>query len=140
MKISEIAKLLPRLGSFDRDIESWAEEFNRVMELSDIDDPRKMFAWAKECVPGRLKGVIEDLKEEDEEVEMIIYPGITDIKTAIEMFLDITSQEKCFNLKSLKIQRMNQLKTLTGDTVNYTYYLLQKVKNLLQLMITRIHY
>ena len=71
---------------------------------------------------------------------MIIYPGITDIKTAIEMFLDITSQEKCFNLKSLKIQRMNQLKTLTGDTVNYTYYLLQKVKNLLQLMITRIHY
>ena len=110
MKISEIAKLLPRLGSFDRDIESWAEEFNRVMELSDIDDPRKMFAWAKECVPGRLKGVIEDLKEEDEEAEMIIYPSITDIKTAIEKFLDITPQEKCFNLKSLKIQKGESIK------------------------------
>ena len=47
MKIREIAKLLPRLGSYDRDIESWAEEFNRVMELSDIDDPRKMFAGQK---------------------------------------------------------------------------------------------
>jgi len=93
MKISEIAKLLPRLGSFDRDIESWTEEFNRVTELSDIEDPRKIFAWAKECVPGRLKGVIEDLKEEDEKAEMNIYPSITDIKTAIEKFLDITPQE-----------------------------------------------
>ncbi len=110
MKIAEIAKLLPRLGSYDRDIESWAEEFNRVMELSDIDDPRKMFAWAKECVPGRLKGVIENLKEEDEEAEMIIYPSITDIKTAIEEFLDITPQEKCFNLKSLKIQKGESIK------------------------------
>jgi len=110
MKIREIAKLLPRLGSYDRDIESWAEEFNRVMELSDIDDPRKMFAWAKECVPGRLKGVIEDLKEEDEEAEMIIYPSITDIKTAIEKFLDITPQEKYFNLKSHKIQKGESIK------------------------------
>jgi len=85
MKIREIAKLLPRLNSFDRDIES-AEEFNRVVELSDIDDTRKMFAWAKECVPRRLKVVIEDIKEEDEEAEMIIYPSITDIKIAIENF------------------------------------------------------
>jgi len=27
-------------------------EFNRVMELSDIADPRKMIAWAKECALG----------------------------------------------------------------------------------------
>ena len=62
---------------------------------------------------------------------MIIYPSITDIKTAIEKFLDITPQEKCFNLKSnhSKYKRVNQLKTLTGDTVNYTDHLLQKVKH-----------
>jgi len=111
MKISEIVKLLTRLSSYDRDIESWAEEFNRVMELSDIDDPRKMLDWAKERVLGWLKGVIEDLKEEDVEAEMIIYPSITDIKTVIEKFLDITPQEKCFNLKkSLKIQKDESIK------------------------------
>ena len=41
---------------------------------------------------------------------MIIYPSITDIKTAIEKFLDITPQEKCFNLKSLKIQKGESIK------------------------------
>ncbi|ORX46931.1 hypothetical protein BCR36DRAFT_218933, partial [Piromyces finnis] len=66
MKISEITKMLPRIGSQDRDIESWAEEFSRIMDLSDINDPKKIFAWAKECVQGRLKGIIDDLKTESD--------------------------------------------------------------------------
>ncbi|ORX76130.1 hypothetical protein BCR32DRAFT_284492 [Anaeromyces robustus] len=84
MKISEISRMLPRLGSQERDIESWTEEFKRVMELSDISEEKKIFAWAKECVKGRLKGVIDDLKVEENGV--IKYPSVDEIKEAIEKY------------------------------------------------------
>ena len=104
MKISEIAKLVPRLGSYDRDIESWADEFTRIIEFSDINEPKKVFAWAKECVTDRLKGILEDLVINDDEEHMTIYSNIPAIKNTIEITLEITPQEKCSNLKALKIQ------------------------------------
>jgi len=110
MKISEIAKLVPRLGSYDRDIESWADEFTRIMELSDINEPKKVFAWAKENVPGRLKGILEDLVTNDDEEYMNIYPDVAAIKNAIEIVLEITPQEKCSNLKALKIKNGESIK------------------------------
>jgi len=35
----------------------------------------------------------------------ITYPNINEMKTAIEDYLEVTQQEKCFNLKALKIRR-----------------------------------
>jgi len=103
MKISEISSMIPRLGNHDRDIESWAEEFQRIMELANIEEPKRIFAWAKECVQGRLKGILEDLKTIDG--DDVTYPNINEMKTAIEDYLEVTQQEKCFNLKALKIRR-----------------------------------
>ena len=65
MKISEISCMIPRLGNHDRDIESWAEDFQINMELAYIEEPKRIFSWVKECVQGRLKGILEDLKTID---------------------------------------------------------------------------
>jgi len=56
MKISEIAKLLLRLGSFDRDIESWAEEFNRVMNS-------QILMTLEKCLLGQKNVFLDDQKE-----------------------------------------------------------------------------
>ena len=126
MKISEISRMLPRLGSQDRDIESWTEEFKRVMELSDISEEKKIFAWAKECVQGRLKGVIDDLKEEEDGI--IKYPSVDEIKESIEKYLNITPQEKCFNLKALRIRRGESIKDFNWRYNNYYKNLKQDFK------------
>jgi len=103
MKILEIQKLLPRVTESTGELDSWFEEFNRLMALADIESPKSIFIWALECVNGRLRGVVQELEKETEDGK--IYPSIKEIKEALEEALRITPQEKCKMLQKLKIQR-----------------------------------
>jgi len=103
MKILEIQKLLPRVTESTGELDSWFEEFNRLMALADIESPKSIFIWALECVNGRLRGVVQELEKETEDGK--IYPSIKEMKEALEEALRITPQEKCKMLQKLKIQR-----------------------------------
>lgn len=109
MKIDSILKVLPKLSSRDRDIETWYDNFQRIMELSGIEDKKKIFIWAKESMQGMLKGVVEDQKVRNED-GTYNYPTLEEIKAALEEHLDITPQEKCSIVKSLVIQRGETIK------------------------------
>jgi len=103
MKILELESLLPRLNEYDRDIDSWCDEFTRIMSLANITNPMSIHSWAMECVEGKLRGIIQDLYTIEDGVQN--YPTIQEIKDAIEKALDITPQEKCKRLQKLRIQK-----------------------------------
>ena len=109
MKILELQRILPRLNENARDIDSWCEEFTRIMSLADINNPKNILTWAIECVDGKLKGTLQELHTKNEE-ENDIYPSIEEIKKAIENELEITPQEKCKRLQRMKIRRGESIK------------------------------
>jgi len=67
MKILELESLLPRLNESARDVDSWNDEFSRIMALADITNPRSIHTWAVECVEGKLRGILQELHTTDEE-------------------------------------------------------------------------
>ncbi|ORY04882.1 hypothetical protein LY90DRAFT_519390, partial [Neocallimastix californiae] len=109
MKILELQRILPRLNENARDIDSWCEEFTRIMSLADINNPKNILTWAIECVDGKLKGTLQELHTKNEE-ENDTYPSIEEIKKAIENELEITPQEKCKRLQRMKIRRGESIK------------------------------
>jgi len=108
MKILELQRILPRLNESARDIDSWCEEFTRIMSLADINNPKSILSWAIECVDGKLKGILQELHTKNEEDDT--YPLIEEIKKAIEDELEITPQEKCKRLQRMKIRRRERIK------------------------------
>lgn len=112
MKIKNLLEILPRLKSSDRDTDSWYVEISRVLELSGIDEPKKIYVWVKESLQGRLKETAESLydSKNDGTHEGIVYPSLKEIKEAVEEYLQITPQEKCNKVKSLKIDRNESIK------------------------------
>jgi len=104
MKIRELEEILPRLNVTARDVDSWGDEFARIMRLANITEPMNIHSWAMECVEGKLRGVLQDLAIPNQDGTMK-YPSIEEMKEAIEDALEVTPQEKCKRLQNLKIRR-----------------------------------
>ncbi|OUM56190.1 hypothetical protein PIROE2DRAFT_19314, partial [Piromyces sp. E2] len=108
MKILEIEELLPRLNENAKDVDSWEEEFTRLMRLANLTSASTIHSWALECVEGELRGVLQDLVQVNNEEER--YPTIKEMKEALEEALEITPQMKCKILQRLKIQKGETIK------------------------------
>eukprot|EP00833_Pecoramyces_ruminatium_P000606 jgi/Orpsp1_1/1174638/evm.model.c7180000050837.1 len=91
MKILEFEELLPRINDFNKDVDSWSEEFIRLMKLANITNSASIHTWAIECAERKLKGVLQDLVTINEEEE---YPSIEEMKKALKDALEIRPQEK----------------------------------------------
>jgi len=109
MKILELEQLLPRLNETAKDVDSWEEEFLRLMKLANIGSPATRHSWAMECVEGKLRGVLQDLVTTDEQGEEV-YPTIRQMKEALEEALEITPQLKCKFLQRIKIRKGESVK------------------------------
>jgi len=109
MKILELEGLLPRLNESAKDVDSWAEEFVRLMKLANITAPSSIHTWAMECVEGKSRGVLQNLVTTDNEGNEK-YPTINEMKAALEDSLEVTPQTKCKRLQKLRIQRNETIK------------------------------
>ena len=109
MKLLEIGELLPLLDERTKDVDSWAENFIRLMKLANINDHASIHSWAMECVEGKLRGVLQDLVTQDEQGNKQ-YPSIHQMKEALEEAMVVTPQIKCKRLQKLKIQKNESIK------------------------------
>ena len=109
MKILELEQLLPRLDESIKDVDSWSEEFVRLMKLANINSPSSIYTWAMECVEGKLRGVLQDLVTTNEDGEEV-YPNIQQMRKALEEALEVTPQLKCKRLQKLKIKKNETIK------------------------------
>jgi len=109
MKILELEQLLPRLDESIKDVDSWSEEFIRLMKLANINAPASIHTWAMECVEGKLRGVLQDLVITNNDGEEV-YPDIQKMKKALEEALEVTPQLKCKRLQKLKIMKNETIK------------------------------
>jgi len=111
---TKLLKVLPLLSNYGRDVDSWINDFSKVMALYDIIEPRQIFTWAKEAVEEDIQGVLNSLiTKRGSEIK---YPTKKEIQEAIEEYLKITESEKCSILKSLKISNVETIKKF-----NYRY-------------------
>ncbi|KAG4096600.1 hypothetical protein H8356DRAFT_1326193 [Neocallimastix lanati (nom. inval.)] len=103
-----------------RDVDSWSDEFSRIMALADITNPGSILTWAMECVEGKLRGILQELyttNEEDNEH----FPSMRDIKEAIENSLEITNLEDAFEEAELA-ERAEEGGNLRNETVMTTVF------------------
>jgi DNA-binding transcriptional regulator GbsR (MarR family) len=109
MKILELEELLPRLDENLKDVDSWGDEFIRIMKLANITSPSSIHTWAMECTEGKLRGVLQELVTTDQEGNEV-YPSFQEIKKALEDAMEITPQEKCKRLQKMVIQKGESIK------------------------------
>jgi len=109
MKILELEELLPRLNETAKDVDTWEDEFLRLIRLANITSPATRHSWAMECVEGKLRGTLQDLVTTNDQGEEI-YPTIRQMKEALESALEITPQLKCKFLQKLKIKKGESIK------------------------------
>ncbi|OUM70674.1 hypothetical protein PIROE2DRAFT_56711 [Piromyces sp. E2] len=92
MDSSKLQKTIPHLNEYGKDMDSWMEEFNRVMEIFDVNELRRIFIWTKKVVDCDIKELINSLaKRRNNEIR---YPKTKEIQAAIEEYLEITQNEK----------------------------------------------
>jgi len=109
MKILEVGELLPILDENLKDVDTWSENFMRLMKLANITEPSSIHSWAMECVEGKLRGTLQDLVTLDNHgVEQ--YPSIDEMKAALEVSLEVTPQIKCKRLQQLRILKDESIK------------------------------
>jgi len=99
MNLFKVLNYLPLLESYGNDIDYWVSEFKRKLELFDIQESKKEFILARECVNKELRYVMDDLK-----IKKNIYLTLEEIKIAIEEYLEITQVDKYQELFDLKIK------------------------------------
>jgi len=58
---SKLQKAIPHLSDYGKDVDSWMEDFSRIMEIYNVSKPRRIFIWAKEGVNCDIKGVLDSL-------------------------------------------------------------------------------
>jgi len=111
MNLFKVLKYLPLLDNYGKDIDFWIDEFKSKLELFDVQESRKEFILARECVNEELRYVIDDLK-----IKKNTYPTLEEIKTAIEDYLEITQIDKYQELIDLKI-KINE--TISNFNIKY---------------------
>ncbi|ORX41864.1 hypothetical protein BCR36DRAFT_309628, partial [Piromyces finnis] len=143
MDASKLQRAIPQLNEYGKDVDSWMEEFSRIMEIYDITEPRRIFIWAKEAVDCDIKEVLNSLvKRRNNEMH---YPKFKEIQVAIEEYLEITPNEKCSNLKLLKIRDNETIKNFNYRYLKLYYHLdhdymrLISVEDYLNAIKTRVY-
>ena len=111
---TKVLKVLPLLVNYGKDVESWITEFEKIMNLYDITEPRQVFTWIKEAVEEDALGPLNALvMRKNNEIR---YPTMREVQLAIEDHMNITDSDKCSILKALKISNDETIKTF-----NYRY-------------------
>ncbi|ORY19660.1 hypothetical protein LY90DRAFT_517231 [Neocallimastix californiae] len=101
MDICKLLRSLPLLKNYGKDVDLWIYDFEEVMDLWDIQNPKRRFVFMKECVDYALKEVLKSIEENGENKT---YPSIQIIKEEIEKYLGITQNDKIWELKEMKIK------------------------------------
>ncbi|KAG4106267.1 hypothetical protein H8356DRAFT_1269305 [Neocallimastix lanati (nom. inval.)] len=120
MDIYKLLKSLPLLKNYGKDIDLWIYDFEEVMDLWDIQNPKRRLAFMKECVDYGPKEV---LKRVEENCKNKTYPSIQIIKEEIEKYLRITQNDKIWELKQMKIKTNESISIFN---INY----IRKYKNI----------
>ena len=77
--------------------------------MYDVTEPKRIFFWAKEAVDADIKDMLNSLvKKKNNDTH---YPNFKEILGAIEEYLEITQNDKCSNLKAMKIRDYETIKT-----------------------------
>ncbi|KAL6608352.1 hypothetical protein U3516DRAFT_554388 [Neocallimastix sp. 'constans'] len=120
MDICELLRSLPLLKNYGKDVDLWIYDFEEVMDLWDIQNPKRLFVFMKECVDYALKEVLKSIEENGENKT---YPSIQIIKEEIEKYLGITQNDKIWELKEMKIKTNESIPIFN---INY----IRKYKNI----------
>jgi len=120
MDICELLRSLPLLKNYGKDVDLWIYDFEEVMDLWDIQNPKRRFVFMKECVDYALKEVLKSIEENGENKT---YPSIQIIKEEIEKYLGITQNDKIWELKEMKIKTNESIPIFN---INY----IRKYKNI----------
>jgi len=89
MNIQQVINKLPILEQYGVDINGWLNDFNRIMELYDINKPERKFTFLKECVEFELREELILLKEKNN-----VIPQLEEIKCVIENYLKYEDMDK----------------------------------------------
>ncbi|KAG4103945.1 hypothetical protein H8356DRAFT_1029871 [Neocallimastix lanati (nom. inval.)] len=120
MDICELLRSLPLLKNYGKDVDLWIYDFEEVMDLWDIQNPKRRFVFMKECMDYALKEVLKSIEENGENKT---YPSIQIIKEEIEKYLGITQNDKIWELKEMKIKTNESIPIFN---INY----IRKYKNI----------
>ncbi|KAL6635507.1 hypothetical protein U3516DRAFT_860726 [Neocallimastix sp. 'constans'] len=120
MDICKLLRSLPLLKNYGKDVDLWIHEFEEVMDLWDIQNPKRRLIFMRECVDYSLKEVIKSIEKKSENKP---YPSTQIIKEEIEKYLGITQNDKIWELKEVKI-KANESKPIFN--INY----IRKYKNI----------
>ncbi|KAL6632394.1 hypothetical protein U3516DRAFT_775234 [Neocallimastix sp. 'constans'] len=104
MNIQQVINKLHILEQYGVDINGWLNDFNRIMELYDINKPERKFTFLKECVEFELREELILLKEKNNAI-----PQQKEIKFVIENYLKITASNKYWNLINMRINNKETL-------------------------------
>ncbi|KAG4092656.1 hypothetical protein H8356DRAFT_1294432 [Neocallimastix lanati (nom. inval.)] len=120
MDICVLLRSLLLLKNYGKDVDLWIYDFEEVMDLWDIQNPKRRFVFMKECVDYALKEVLKCIEENGGNKT---YPSIQIIKEEIEKYLGITQNNKIWELKEMKIKTNESIPIFN---INY----IRKYKNI----------
>jgi len=63
MDICKLLRSLPLLKNYGKDVDLWIHEFEEVMDLWDIQNPKRRLIFMRECVDYSLKEVIKSIEK-----------------------------------------------------------------------------
>ncbi|ORY13343.1 hypothetical protein LY90DRAFT_636762 [Neocallimastix californiae] len=138
MNIQQVINKLPILEQYGVDINGWLNDFNRIMELYDINKPERKFTFLKECVEFELREELILLKEKNN-----VIPQPEEIKCVIENYLKITASDKYWNLINMRINNKETLVSFNNkynrllDDMREDYKTLITVRNYINSMKSR---
>jgi len=89
---SKIRREMPLLKEYGKDIDSWIDDFSRVMDVYNIQEPRIIFVWLKEAVEADVLNVIKSLCMTKNNVTR--YPSYKEVQVAIEDYLEVKQRDK----------------------------------------------
>ncbi|OUM56113.1 hypothetical protein PIROE2DRAFT_65719 [Piromyces sp. E2] len=118
MDVQKLLRDLPMLINYGNDIDAWLNKFQTIMEKWNINKPERKFVFIKQCVEDDIRMIIDKLKSKN---EIESYPTMDEIKTAIEDYLDITPNDKCWKLKSFQLQIDKPLKLFNIEYLRKYY-------------------
>ncbi|KAG4090816.1 hypothetical protein H8356DRAFT_1052727 [Neocallimastix lanati (nom. inval.)] len=101
MDIYKLLRNLPLLKNYGKDVDLWIHDFEEVMDLWDIQNPKRRLIFMQECVDYALKEVLKSIEENGENKT---YPSTQIIKEEFEKYLGITQNDKIWELKESKIK------------------------------------
>ncbi|KAL6628548.1 hypothetical protein U3516DRAFT_848978 [Neocallimastix sp. 'constans'] len=120
MDIYKLLRSLPSLKNYGKDVDLRIYDFEEVMDLWDIQNPKRRLVFMKECVNYALKEVLKSIEENCENQTNLSTQIIIE---EIEKYLGITQNDKIWELKEMKIKTNESIPIFN---INY----IRKFKNI----------